>query len=390
MENVSSSILNIIKQYKAIKEPTLSGRYINADHIFEALEKAATKFEVEVLGKSTLGDPIHLMKIGSGKIKILMWSQMHGNESTTTKAVFDLVNALDNTVKDPIIDDILETFSLYIIPMLNPDGARAYTRVNANQVDLNRDAKDLEEVESKLLRKVFNEFQPDFCFNLHDQRTIFSAGPNENPATLSFLTPSEDIGRSVTPSREESMKVIGAIYNDLSKIIPERIGRYDDGYNINCTGDTFQSLGVPTILFEAGHSSNDYQREQTREYVFIAILSGLNAIMNRSYKDVKPEVYFDIPENEKLFYDIILRKAEVNGEIVDIAIQFQEVLNNSEVSFLGVIENISKELAFFAHKEIQCDFQSVTLLDRKQPSENDIVDKILLKNEVLMINYEKN
>jgi inhibitor of KinA sporulation pathway (predicted exonuclease) len=386
MKNEHSSILKFIQHYHSIKEPTLSGRYINADHIFEALEKAATKFELKILGQSTLGEPIHLLKIGSGKIKILMWSQMHGNESTTTKAVFDILSALDNTLKDPLIDEILNTFSLYIIPMLNPDGARAYTRVNANQVDLNRDAKNLEEVESRILRKVFDEFKPDFCFNLHDQRSIFSAGPNENPATLSFLTPSEDLGRSVTPSREESMKVIAAIYKDLSTVIPERIGRYDDGYNSNCTGDAFQSLGVPTILFEAGHSNNDYQREQTREYVFIAILSGLNAIMNTSYKDIKPEIYFNIPENEKLFYDIILRNAEVKGEIVDIAIQFKEVLKNSEVIFLGVIENISKELAFFAHKEIYCNLQSVTLLDHKAPSENVILDKILLKNEVLMIN----
>jgi hypothetical protein len=71
---------------------------------------------------------------------------------------------------------------------------------------------------------------------------------------------------------------------------------------------------------------------------------------------------------------------------VDIAIQFKEVLKNSEVIFLGVIENISKELAFFAHKEIYCNLQSVTLLDHKAPSENVILDKILLKNEVLMIN----
>lgn len=389
MENRSSSILNIINHYKAIKEPSLSGRYINSDHISVALEKAASKFEVEILGKSTLGEPIHLLKIGSGKIKILMWSQMHGNESTTTKAIFDVVNVLGNTLKNPLIVRILNTFSIYIIPMLNPDGARAYTRVNANEVDLNRDAKNLEEVESRILRKVFDEFQPDFCFNLHDQRTIFSAGPTENPATLSFLTPSEDTGRSVTPSREESMKIIGAIYNDLSAILPGRIGRYDDGYNINCTGDAFQSLGVPTILFEAGHTSNDYHREQTREYVFMAIISGLYAIMTGSYKDIKTENYFDIPENEKLFYDIILRNAEVKGEIVDVAIQFKEVLKDSEIIFLGVIENISKDLAFFAHREIHCDFQSVKLLDQKPLAENVIVDKILLKNEVLMINYEK-
>lgn len=388
MENESSSRLKLIKDYKAIREPTLSGRYINSGHISVALEKAATKFEVGISGNSTLGEPIHLIKIGSGKIKILMWSQMHGNEATTTKAVFDFMNFLINDSNDPLVNKILETFSLAIIPMLNPDGARAYTRVNANQVDLNRDAKNLEEVESRILRRVFDEFKPDYCFNLHDQRTIFSAGPTKNPATLSFLTPSEDQERSVTPSRGESMKIISAIYNDLSNIIPGRIGRYDDGFNINCTGDTFQSLGVPTILFEAGHTPNDYQRELTREYVFWALLSGLNAIITNSYELFGPKTYFEIPENQKMFYDIILRKAEVKGEIVDVAIQFKEVLKDSVVNFVGVIENISSDLAFFAHKEIQCDYQSVTLTDHKPLNKNVVVEKILLKNEVLMINYE--
>lgn len=270
--------------------------------------------------------------------------------------------------------------------MLNPDGAKAYTRVNANDVDLNRDAKNLSQVESQILRKTFDDFKPDFCFNLHDQRTIFSAGANDFPATLSFLTPSENMERSITKSREQSMKVIGAIYEDLSKLIPNRIGRYDDGYNDNCTGDTFQSLGVPTILFEAGHSNDDYAREKTREYVFYALLSGLSSISTQDFKKLDKSIYFNIPENEKLFYDVILRNADINGRNVDIAIQFKEILKNEKLVFLAIVENISNNLAFFAHKEIQCNFQSVTLPDHKSITENVIVDKILLKDEVLMIN----
>ena len=387
MINIPSSILN---HYPSFKEASLSGRYINAEHISKPLKKLVSKFEAENLGESTLGEPIHLIKVGSGKIKILMWSQMHGNESTTTKAVFDMLNVFSKHSEDSFVKDILKNCSLYIIPMLNPDGARAYTRVNANGFDLNRDAKDLTQVESQLLRKVFDDFQPDFCFNLHDQRTIFSAGLTENPATLSFLTPSEDIARSITPSREESMKVVGAIYNELASLIPNRIGRYDDGYNANCTGDNFQGMGIPTILFEAGHSDGDYSRDKTREYVFYALFSALNAIITQSYKKIDISAYFNIPENEKLYYDLILRNAEVNGEIVDIAIQFKEILKNEKIKLLGTIENISPNLAFFAHKEIQCDSQRVTLPNHKSLTENVIVDKILLKNEVLMINYEKN
>jgi hypothetical protein len=34
-------------------------------------------------------------------------------------------------------------------------------------------------------------------------------------------------------------------------------------------------MGVPTLLFEAGHFEGDYQREITRKYIFIALISSL-------------------------------------------------------------------------------------------------------------------
>ena len=57
--------------------------------------------------------------------------------------------------------------------------------------------------------------------------------------------------------------------------IPNGIGRYDDGFNLNCVGDTFQNFGVPTLLYEAGHYANDYEREEVRRLMFIALLKGL-------------------------------------------------------------------------------------------------------------------
>ncbi len=385
-----STYYAILNHYSKFKETTLTGRYITTDHIMPLLKNLEDKFELNIIGQSSLKESIYSIQLGSGKTKILMWSQMHGNESTTTKAVFDLLNAFYNSNEDSFLNDILNSCRLYIIPILNPDGAKAYTRVNANEIDLNRDAKDLTEVESKLLRKVFDEFKPDFCFNLHDQRSIFSAGNAEFPATLSFLTPSMDPERSITPSREISMKVIAAISKDLYEIIPNRIGRYDDGYNPNCTGDTFQSLEVPTILFEAGHNDFDYQREKTREYVFAALLSGLFAISSKSYQLHSISEYFNIPQNEKLFYDVILRNAIVNNENVDVAIQYQEILKDGKIIFQGIVENIAPNLAFYAHREIDCKQNSVTLRDQTPIAENDIVDKILCKNEILIINYEKN
>lgn len=370
---------------RTFKVSEITGRYLCYDHIEQFLLNASQKFKLEELGKSTLGIPIHTIRVGSGKIRILAWSQMHGNETTTTKAVLDVIKVFSSEGEKTFLRDILDNCTLVIIPMLNPDGAKMYTRQNANGVDLNRDACTLKEKESRMLKGYFDYFKPDFCFNLHDQRTIFSAGNVSKPATVSFLTPAMNAERSITPSRIKSMQVIGAIIKDLSLLIPDQIGRYDDAFNLNCTGDTFQSAEVPTILFEAGHFPNDYHREKTREFMASAILSGLRAIATDSYHQINYQDYFKIPENEKLFNDVVLRNCFVDGEIVDVAIQFKEVLSNQQIIFSPVVEKIGADLKSFGHREIDCQNKNVKTIDNSELSENVVVNKVYIKNEVFTI-----
>ncbi len=168
-------LLDLIKSlFLKYREPHLNHRYITNTHIEPLLDQLKKSIPIEVIGTSVLNNPIYGLQIGTGPKRILMWSQMHGNESTTTKALFDLLHTLLSD--DPAIAAILKACTLYIIPILNPDGAQAYTRVNANDVDLNRDAQALTQPESKVLRAVFESFKPHYCYNLHGQRTIFSAG----------------------------------------------------------------------------------------------------------------------------------------------------------------------------------------------------------------------
>lgn len=172
------------KVFRENKEKTLEGRYITLDKIEPLLRTINKNENLDVIGKSVLGKPIYSYTIGTGKIKILLWSQMHGNEGTTTKALFDLLNVLNS---DTILGkELLSHFTFLAVPMLNPDGAERYTRINANGIDLNRDFQDLSQPESRLLRELYNNFKPDFCYNLHDQRTIFAAGDVNKPATVSF------------------------------------------------------------------------------------------------------------------------------------------------------------------------------------------------------------
>mgnify|MGYP003667268487 FL=1 len=278
---------------------------------------------------------------------------MHGNESTTTKAIFDLLNTLLG--KNSNLDYILKACTLYSIPILNPDGAKAYTRVNANEVDLNRDAQGLSQPESKVLRKIFEAFKPHFCYNLHGQRTIFSAGNTNKVATVSFLAPAQDKACTITPNRKVAMEVIGVMNTILQEIIPNQIGVYDDAFNLNCVGDAFQSENVPTILFEAGHYKNDYAREAARMFIYTSLLKSLDYISNNDISGTHYESYLEIPENGKLFYDIIIRNAKIKAErearIADMGILYQEKLIKGKVHFMPKVEKIEKLNGFYGHKE---------------------------------------
>ncbi|QOD61336.1 DUF2817 domain-containing protein [Polaribacter haliotis] len=320
--------------YQTEKESTLSGKWITYKDIENLFKKYQAIFEVKQIGTSEEERPILQLKIGTGSKKILLWSQMHGNESTGTKALFDVFNCFLNSNKDEL-SIILKECTLIFIPMLNPDGAQAYTRINANNIDLNRDAVDRKAKESKLLRKILEEFNPQFCFNLHDQRTIFNVEGTKNPATISFLAPSEEETRALTKGRTETMNVIVAMNKMLQNIIPNYVGRYTDEFYPTATGDNFQKLGFNTILIESGHFPNDYIREESRKYTFFSILQGIyhiaTAINFNTYKE-----YFSIPNNDKIFYDVIHRYPDSKD---DVAYQYQDlIVNDKLVSKLVKVE----------------------------------------------------
>lgn len=378
--------MHSVKVYNAIRNSKVYGRYLPKDVIQTELNLLGEVFELKVIGRSAKGEAVSLLKAGRGPTRILAWSQMHGNETTTTKAALDYFSFLQNNTSEEV-EEILSRVTFYLIPILNPDGAAAYTRVNANGVDLNRDAKELKEVESRILRQILEDLNPDYCFNLHDQRTIFSAGDTNAPATLSFLAPANDEERTINSVRETAMRIIAGIHNDLEEVLPERIGRYDDTFNPNCTGDQFQQI-VPTLLFEAGHYPEDYQREQTRYYMFLAIRSAVNHILKQSYKSYGIASYFRIPENHKNFVDILLKNVHLKGQLIDVAIQFQETLNNNTIDFIPKVLSKGPNLPLYGHKEIDCVGALVTINEGNDIAENDLVASVLLNAENLSLKME--
>jgi Zinc carboxypeptidase len=345
--------MDLEQLHSQYKEQSVQGRYITFETIFPVLEKLNTNNQLELIGKSVLDISIHKYQIGSGKAKIFLWSQMHGNEGTTTKALLDFLNFLHGGSE--LAKTFLETFTFCCIPMLNPDGAKLYTRENANKVDLNRDSQDLSQPESRILRAVFESFKPDFCFNLHDQRTIYGVGDTGKPATLSFLAPSYNEAREVNTNRLKAINLISGINEVMQQYVPGQIGRFDDGFNINCIGDTFQYLGVPTVLFEAGHFPNDYQREETRKYVFASLVASFKILHENDLVSNEFDKYLSIPQNKVVFYDFLYKNIKINYDGIEIitkfAAQYNEELINNQVCFTAYIVHIGELDNFFGHFE---------------------------------------
>lgn len=345
--------MNLEELFNQNKAYALKGRYITLEQIEPLLNKLNTENQLRIVGKSVQDLAIYKYQIGKGKIKILIWSQMHGNESTTTKALFDFLNVLNNGSDFSKI--LLENFTFCCLPMLNPDGALAYTRVNANLVDLNRDSQNLTQPESIILREVFDDFKPDYCFNLHDQRTIFGVDNTGKPATISFLAPAYNEAREVNDCRMKAINLIADINDVLQNFIPGQIGRFDDSFNLNCIGDTFQNKGVPTVLFEAGHFSNDYEREETRKYVFFALIASAQSLSENDIVSTKFGKYLSIPQNKVVFYDFIYKNIKINYDGIEIitnfAAQYKEELIENQIYFNCYIVNIGKTEGYFGHFE---------------------------------------
>jgi hypothetical protein len=308
---VSDKFFHLHEQYK---EKAITHRRFKHTDVVSLVENLRNTqgFDVSIIGQSYENRDIYMVKTGTGKTKVLMWSQMHGDEPTATMALMDVFNYLkqtDTTDKDR--DEILKNITLYVIPMLNPDGAELYKRRNALDVDLNRDAISLQSPESRLLKSIRDSLNPQFGFNLHDQNTRYTAGKTGNPATISFLAPPYNYEKSVNDVRGNAMKLIVKLHKTLQLYIPEQVAKYSDEHEPRAFGDNIQKWGTSVVLIESGGYKNDPEKQYIRKMNFVALLTALQSIATKSYEKEPLDPYYTIPENERYLFDLVIRNVEI-------------------------------------------------------------------------------
>lgn len=124
----------------------LEDRTFNAEHWWSVATPLLARthgFHVEEIGRSVEDRPLRHVRWGDGRIPVLLWSQMHGDESTASMALADLFGFLGDHPDHPLVRQLRANTTLHVFPIVNPDGAARFQRRNVQGIDLNRDARML-------------------------------------------------------------------------------------------------------------------------------------------------------------------------------------------------------------------------------------------------------
>ena len=246
---------------------------------------------VETIGRSFRGKEIRMISIGTGPSSILLWSQMHGDEPSATPALLDLADFLAREKSHPEAARILNAFTLRMIPMLNPDGAEAYERRNAQGIDINRDALMLATPEGRLLKTIRDRYTPILGFNLHDQGRRVSVGDTGVLSTISLLAVAGDARGTLTPGRMRAKRVASHIARTLSFFIPGGIARYDEDWNARAFGDNITAWGSPVVLVESGGFPREGGFAELTRLNFVALFSVLDGLARNDLADSPADAY---------------------------------------------------------------------------------------------------
>jgi hypothetical protein len=248
-----------------------------------------------VAGESSEGRDIRHLTFGSGPTTILLWSQMHGDESTASMSLADIIRFFDESPDHPLARRVAEGATVHMIPMLNPDGAERFRRRNAQGIDVNRDARRLQTPEGRTLKAVRDALEPDFGFNLHDRGVA-----------IALLAPAFNEARDVDDKRRRAMQVASVLVEAMDPLVGDHIAKYDDTFNPRAFGDLMGAWGASTVLIESGGWEDDPQKQHLRRTNFVGILTALDAIATGRYAEYDPAVYENLAYNGRRVPDLLI------------------------------------------------------------------------------------
>lgn len=171
------------------------------------IEQAQTNAGMQVLatGKSIEGRDIQLLRKGvgsEGKRKIWFIAQQHPGEHMAEWFMEGVIERLQQK-DDTVLQQLLASADLYLVPNMNPDGAfHGHLRTNAAGKDLNRAWQDSTEAQSPevlFVRQQMEHYGVDMFLDVHGDEEIpqvFTAACEGNPGYTAHQRQLEERFRS--------------------------------------------------------------------------------------------------------------------------------------------------------------------------------------------------
>lgn len=242
---------------KNLRRPPGTTRYAAMLQQLRALQdydKAhANRMTLSSLGRSVKGRSLWLVTLHDspsepGK-RLLYLCRQHGHEPASTEGALAFINTLVKADDDTPLGGYLKQATIMVVPMANPDGAEAFLRHNARDVDLNRDWLRRTQPETRALYSAILRLHPDLMTDQHelypnDPRPDFTEAAQTGSGARAAVVAACDDAQAVVQGamRAEGFPVVTHWITDTH---PARLAhRY--GAII---------AGVPTVLFETNRLS---------------------------------------------------------------------------------------------------------------------------------------
>ena len=217
----------------------------------------------------------------SKAIRILVLCRQHGDEPASTQALLGLLHRLAGG-GDPALRSSLSRVTLYVVPMVNPDGADVNSRLNAVGADLNRDWGVFRQPETQAVARAARLIHPNLIIDAHN----WDGGDEYNADCL-------EVPREMTTPLGKAAHVIQqAEIRELAA----------SGYAVHPTAwgaDTdprlahrwFSQHGVLSALVET-HSGDpaDLADFQRRQGTYVALIHGLVRHYAAAYDTERPRL----------------------------------------------------------------------------------------------------
>jgi hypothetical protein len=87
--------------------------------------------------------------------------------------------------------------------------------------------------------------------------------------------------------------------------------------------------------------------------MFHSLVIALELISDEINDKIKVDIYELIPKNKVKFYDIIIKKIKIDDSIINVGINYKEILKDNSISFVPYIESIGDLDNFLGHKEFE-------------------------------------